>query len=43
MTEPFFSSNPDECKFVTQLIDSGKWSDYMADTIEAACKVLFNK
>ena len=43
MTEPFFSSNPDECEFVTQLIDSGKWSDYMADTIEAACKVLFNK
>lgn len=43
MTEPFFSSNPSECDFVSELIKSGKWSEYMADTIEAACKTLFSK
>lgn len=40
MTEPFFSSNPEECIKITELFNSGKWSSYMANTIIAACDVL---
>lgn len=42
MTEPFFSSNPEECIKITELFNSGKWSSYMANTIIAACDVLFD-
>lgn len=41
MTEPFFSSNPEECIKVTELFNSGQWSSYMANTIIAACDILF--
>lgn len=41
MTEPFFSSNPEECIKVKELYQSGKWAEYMAQTIDDACKVLF--
>lgn len=42
MTEPFFSSNPKECEYVTELYKSGQWSKYMATAIANACISLFS-
>lgn len=42
MTEPFFSSNYEECAIVTDLYKSGKWSKYMAHIIALACDIIFD-
>lgn len=42
MTEPFFSSNPEECALVTNLYKSGEWSKYMAYIIKSACDTIFD-